>query len=444
MTIKHFSALSGLYILSIFNSCSPARRVAVEAVSPRFIMVPPPGETIIPATEKPEDQFLADLFKTQPSLFNDILANRKELNVRVIYTQINRQADGTVRFTEHSFNKNNDRYFYPASTVKFPVVLLALQKLNELKIAGLDKNSTMITDAGFSGQQAAFNDPNTADGRPTIAGYIKKVLLVSDNDAFNRLYEFLGQEYINKELHKKGYEGIQILHRLNIFLSETENRTTNRIRFFDSSNKLLYEVPVQVNRQQYAKRNDLMGEGYYSAGKLVNQPMDFSKKNRMNLQDFNDIIWSVIFPAEAKSSQRFNITEEDRRFVLQYMSEYPAESKYPFYDRKDYPDAFVKMLLFGSEKGTAPPSIRIFSKTGTAYGQLTEAAYIVDYDKNIEFMLSATIDCNTDKIYNDDKYAYDSIGYPFLKNLGMLLYKYELNRPGKIKADLSGMKFTYD
>ncbi|MBC7935911.1 MAG: serine hydrolase [Rhizobacter sp.] len=441
MTINHFTVLPAIYILFIFLSCSPAKKIVLAAPVPAGDSLP---LSPAPAVEKKEDEFMLQLFKTQPLLFDNILSNRSDLNVQVIYTQIDRQASGPARFTHHTFNKNRDSYFYPASTVKFPVVLLALQKLNELKIAGLDKNSTMITDAGFSGQQATFNDPNTSDGRPTIAQYIKQVLLVSDNDAFNRLYEFLGQEYINRELHKKGYGDIQVLHRLNIFLTETENRTTNPVRFFDSNNKLLHEVPLQVNRQQYAKRNDLLGAGYYSGGKLINQPMDFSKKNRMNLQDFHDILLSIIFPDKVEASQRFNITEEDRRFVLQYMSEYPGESTYPFYDKNEYHDAYVKMILFGNEKGTPPPAIRIFNKTGTAYGQLTETAYIIDFDKNIEFIVAATIDCNTDKIYNDDQYAYESIGYPFLKNLGRLLYQYELNRPGKIKPDLSGMKFTYD
>src|SRR5213075_1326575 len=108
-------------------------------------------------------------------------------------------------------------YFYPASTVKFPVCLLALQRLNELKEKGIDKNTTMITETGTELQTAVYNDPSTPDGRPNIGQYIKKVLMVSDNDAFNRLYEFLGQEYINDELHKKGYSSAQILHHLDIY-----------------------------------------------------------------------------------------------------------------------------------------------------------------------------------------------------------------------------------
>ncbi|RYY48977.1 MAG: hypothetical protein EOO06_08605 [Chitinophagaceae bacterium] len=442
MTKPVFGSFSSLYILTIFMSCSAPKQTTAPAAAPVTVpsTAPVPTEAV---AEKKEDEFMVKLFKTQPAMFSEILAKRKDLNVQVIYTQIDRSADGSPTFTRHSFNSGN-QYFYPASTVKFPVALLALQKLRELNIAGLDKNSMMITEAGFSGQVATYNDPNTADGKPTISQYIKKILLVSDNEAYNRLYEFLGQEYINQELHKRGYDDIQILHRLDVFLTEQENRATNPIRFYDAANKLVYQQPLQVNKKQYAKRNDFLGTGYYSGGKLVDRPMDFSKKNRMGLGDFHDIVMSVVFPQAVPASQRFDITEEDRLFILKYMSGYPGESVYPSYDRQEFHDAYVKMILFGSEKGTPPPSVRIFNKTGTAYGQLTEAAYIVDYDKQIEFIVAATIDCNTDRIYNDDKYAYDSLGYPFLKNLGKLIYNYEVNRPRKNKPDLSSMKFSYD
>ncbi|MBL0200999.1 MAG: serine hydrolase [Chitinophagaceae bacterium] len=161
--------------------------------------------------------FLESLLQQYPQYFGEILKNRDAWNVQIIYTQINRRANGKPDFTNHYFNVNPSKYFYPASTVKLPIVLLALQKLHELKDKGIDRNTTMLSETAFSGQTAVFNDPTSPDGKPSIAHYIKKVLLVSDNDAYNRLYEFLGQQYINAEMKKKGYDDVQILHRLNIF-----------------------------------------------------------------------------------------------------------------------------------------------------------------------------------------------------------------------------------
>src|SRR4029077_6598737 len=132
---------------------------------------------------------------------------------------------------------------------------LALQKLHELNIDGLDMNSTMITEADGDGQTAVTSDSTAKDARPTIAHYIKKILLVSDNDAFNRLYEFLGQEYINNTLHRMGYTDVQIINRLSINLTEEQNRHTNPVGFADSNGNTIYEKPAEKSKLVYASRN---------------------------------------------------------------------------------------------------------------------------------------------------------------------------------------------
>jgi len=108
------------------------------------------------------------------------------------------QQKNEPSFTDYTFNLTPNNYFYPASTVKLPVALLALEKLNDLNMPGVNKYTTMITDSSADKQSAVLTHPAAQDSRPTIAHYIKQILLVSDNDAFNRLYEFLGQEYIAK------------------------------------------------------------------------------------------------------------------------------------------------------------------------------------------------------------------------------------------------------
>lgn len=400
----------------------------------------------IPADTVKTDDFLESLLAQYPGYFENILNHRKDMNVQIIYTQVNRGANGIADLKHYYFNVNAANYFYPASTVKLPIVLLALQKLNELKEKGIDRNSTMITEAAYSGQTAVYNDPSTPDGRPSIAQYIKKILMVSDNDAYNRLYEFLGQEYINTELHKKGYADAQILHRLNIFLTEEENRRTNPVTFLDSSSNIIYSIPGQRNNQNYLQRYDSIGRAYYKGNTLINSPLDCSKKNRISLEDLHTILISLIFPNKVNARQRFNITEDDRQFVLKYMSQYPTESLFPPYaaDTATYWPAYCKFLLYGAEKKQLPENIRIFNKVGDAYGHMLDVAYIVDFKNNIEFFVSALIYCNSDGILNDDRYDYETVGSPFMKNLGQVIYDYELKRNYKIKPDLSAFRFTYD
>jgi hypothetical protein len=57
---------------------------------------------------------------------------------------------------------------------------------------------------------------------------------------------------------------------------------------------------------------------------------------------------------------------------------------------------------------------------------------------------TAEIYCNKDGIMNDDKYDYETIGYPFMKNLGNVIYDYEAIRKRAHYPDLSSMKIIYD
>jgi hypothetical protein len=104
----------------------------------------------------------------------------------------------------------------------------------------------------------------------------------------------------------------------------------------------------------------------------------------------------------------------------------------------------VKFLHLGSEKeASLPPGIRIFNKVGDAYGFLLDGAYFADFDNGLEYLLSAVLYVNEDGILNDNKYEYDQIGLPFMKQLGKLIYQYEKQRPRRRKPDLTAFKMIY-
>jgi hypothetical protein len=445
MKSMYVKTYCSLLLLSLTIACSPTKKMKTVE-KPRVVIespvIKPPSEMVDIGTKT--DLFLENLLKKYPQYFDSILQHRRDWNVQIIYTQVDRSANNSPKLKNYYFNVNPNRYFYPASTVKLPTAILALQRLNELKDKGIDKNTTMITEAGYSGQTPVYNDPTTPDGRPTIENYIKKIFLVSDNDAMNRLYEFLGQEYLNYQLHKKGYADVQILHRLQIALSEDENRHTNPVKFLDANNTVLYQQPLAFNQTKYAARKDSLGRSYYKGDQLINTPMNFSGKNRIALEDLHNILRSVIFPNSVSPAQRFNLTPDDYNFLYKYMSQFPPETTYPVLDTATFYDAYGKNLLYGSQRGAMPKNIRIFNKEGDAYGHLLDVAYIVDFDKNIEFFLSAEIYCNKDGTMNDDKYDYETIGYPFMKNLGKVMYDYEVSRRRTNTPDLSSFKMVYD
>lgn len=381
------------------------------------------------------------ILKANPA-FENILRNKDSFRVQIVYTEINRKRNNKPSFKEYSYNLNNATYFYPASTVKMPIALLALEKLNELNIPGLDMNSTMITDSSAPDEDYVYNQPQASDGRPTIANYIQQIFLVSSNDAYNRVYEFLGQEYIQRKLREKGYPDAIIRHRLQISRTPEQNAVTNSVRFYDTSGNLLYSQPAQTSKAIYSAVDASLGKGYYSNGKLINSPFSFNQKNRVYLQDFHHMIQAVMFPETTPRKKRFKLKEADYKFIRKWMGAYPEELDFPKYDSGTTITADNKALYYGSGK-KAEPQIRIFNKIGGAYGFLVDAAYIIDFENKVEYLLSATISCNSDGIYNDDRYDYETLGYPFLKELGRAVHQYELKRKRIHLPDLQSFVMQY-
>jgi hypothetical protein len=93
--------------------------------------------------------------------------------------------------------------------------------------------------------------------------------------------------------------------------------------------------------------------------------------------------------------------------------------------------------MFKAGRTQIPQHIKVFNKTGWSYGFLTDVAYFADFKNNVEFMLSGVIYVNRDGILNDDKYEYEQEGYPFFKEIGNIIYNYELARTRKYLPDLN-------
>ncbi|MBK7105235.1 MAG: serine hydrolase [Ignavibacteriae bacterium] len=358
------------------------------------------------------------------------IENLEKYEIQMIYTQIDKNDNDEISLNTFSFNENPQKYFYPASTVKFPAAILALEKLNDLDIPGVNKFTHLSIDSVYE-NQVSF-DKNFTDecGYPNIANYIKKIFLVSDNEAFNRLYDFLGQKEINERLQKRGFSNTKIVHRLEVARTEERNKQTNPIIFYDENNNVIYQQPakfegtnIQLNLAEMKK-----GIGYYSNDILINEPKDFSHNNFFGLRDQHNLMIRITYPEFFNGEERFNLTKDDYEFLNKYMCMLPRKSDCPKYDSTEYYDGYVKFFMFGDSKNQIPANIKIYSKSGLAYGYLIDNAFIQDKENKIEFFLSAVIHVNEDQIYNDDKYEYDEIGLPFLANLGKIIYEYEKGR----------------
>lgn len=383
----------------------------------------------------------SQLLKHVNSRFQPILQAPEQFRFQVIYTMVHRNQFNEPTFETFQFGMKDGTYFYPASAIKFPIAVLALEKLNN--ISSIDMDTPMEIEDHPIGLLGMNRDETSHSGYPSIAHFIHKLFIVSDNDAFNRLYEFLGRDYINERLWELGYRSTRIRHRLGIGLSEKQNLVTNQIQFFNEDG-ILHQQESEIGQLTLDAPFDnyFIGESHRVGNEVIPKPFDFSKKNYMSLKDKHNFLIHTIFPEEFENRE-INLTERDKNYLYKCMSILPRESHKPVYDREKYFDSYCKFFLFGDNHATIPPNIRLFNKVGLAYGFLIDSAYIVDFDNNVEFFLSAVVYGNENGIINDDTYDYDSLTIPFLSELGRVIYEFELFRDKEFIPDLSRFKLEY-
>ncbi|NNJ90016.1 MAG: hypothetical protein HKP53_11490, partial [Eudoraea sp.] len=344
---------------------------------------------------------------SQDPRIRTVMDNSDPYELQIRFTRIFRQKD-SVRFEDHDFNVDNNRYFYPASTVKFPIAVMALEKLN--------------TSDALSYETRFYVEGDTVES--TFGEEITKIFAVSDNDANNRLVEFLGQDVINKGLSSKNVGPVRIAHRLSAPNAD-EVTTKPLIIYLNDSTTTSLEGSTNAPAEPLTIEGITKGIGFYKGDSLIDEPFNFSLKNYYPVETQHGVLKRIIFPESFPENDRFDLSLPQRQFLLNAMKILPKEAGY---DQEEYYDSYGKFLLFGDSKEAIPSTVKIYNKVGYAYGTLTDCAYIHDEENDIEFMVTATILVNSDGIFNDNVYEYDEIGIPFLAALGDELYKIEKNR----------------
>ncbi len=370
---------------------------------------------------------------------------KKKHKVQIIYTQINRDANNVPTFKNYTFALDSNNYFYPASTVKLPTSIFALEKINALDIQGLNRQTTMLTDSANICQKTIWVDSSSQNGRASLEHYIKKMLLVSDNNAFSRVFEFVNPKLINSRLAELGHPTARIVHRLDPACAGKGNRYYNPVRFVNNNYELLYSQAADSLNNEFEPSFKvlLLGKNIYGRKKkIISQKKDFSKSNYLSLMMIHQTLRNLAFWDFMPEHDRFKITKDDQQFLMKYLGMYPKESDYPKYDTSFFHDSFKKYLIYGAiNKLINVDSLRIFNIVGRAYGFQIDCAYIVDFESKTEFMLSTVIYTNKRNSFGSGNYEYEVIGLPFLKELSLALYRFEKNRKKKNLPNLNSVNF---
>ena len=106
--------------------------------------------------------------KYRPQEFKDLIG--QEIMAQTI--------TNAIKLKETSFQLDEMHYFYPASTAKLPVAILALQKLRTLQSQGIQIDAdTPFLIKNKNGDPIIEKDTTHNEGKVTVHHLIKKIFL---------------------------------------------------------------------------------------------------------------------------------------------------------------------------------------------------------------------------------------------------------------------------
>ena len=344
------------------------------------------------------------LKNSESELINYVYRNKEKFEVQIILTELKKRKNG---FTIHKkkFNVDKKNYFYPASSIKLPIALLTIEKINE--------NPNLNINSEFS-----------IEGDSIITTFKKEItdlFIISSNESYNRLFEFLGQDYINKKLKQKGFKDFSISHRLST--KESDNLKTKEINFY--RNGEINQIQKSINNKPLTKlnlKNLNKGVGFILDNELQNKSMDFSRKNYFSIEELNNILIFLFFP-EISKNKKFNLSKSQNLLIQKLMSSTPFDMGF---DKNIYPNNYNKFFIYGDKDGMINDNI--YNKVGNAYGYSIDNAYIYNKNSDRHFVLTACIYTNANNILNDNYYEYNEIGIPFLAEIGRFLTNYNFRQ----------------
>jgi hypothetical protein len=383
-----------------------------------------PSAEVSPALPVPAaatDAWIPERIAELPRRWHGIHARAAALRLQIIVTEL---PVGGAAVT-HRY-RVDEEYVYPASAIKLFGTVAMLLRLQELRGGGAEP--TLDTPLGVCRSRTRPCGPtpdasNTRTGVATLGHELRKVHLVSDNDAFNRIYDFVGHRELNETWWRLGLDRVRVTHRMFEAPDPVRSRTTPRMLLFVSRASAV-EIPARTSDLAPAPPELpglQVGTAWLDAGRArVEGGFDFTTRNFASVEDLHALLLAVVVP-ERGLGPGLAIAPQDRAVLLEAMTQLPAESEVPRYDDPALEPRRFKPLLPGVERVLPAAAVRYVNKGGRAYGFLVENAYIEDRRTGAAIAVTVAVFCDGDGVLNDDHYDYDGIGWPLLADLGEVL-----------------------
>ena len=356
------------------------------------------------------------VLKSDPYL-KEIIKDKEDYEIQVMLTKINHN-NTKIDFQNYQYQHDENQYFYPASTIKLPIVVLTLKKINELRSKGSDitlKSKIILNNVDN------YSNFKLQDSITSFQNLIADIFLVSDNSASNILIDFIGYNYFNDEMQNAGFDRTYLNHKFN-----PDPYVNSTWQISDLDNNMISSIN---DNQKIIKADDKTngldkGESRYFNGEILDESLNFSEKNRFSITDMHNLIKYIFYPEIFDKANTFNLNVEDYDFIRYWMSRFTYEDiGEKFIGDEKFFETYNKFFIHGDEQSVSNEQIRVYNKIGQAYGTSIDNGLIKNYQNNVEFILTSTIYTNKNKVINDNLYEYDDIAEPFLAKLSRAIYK---------------------
>lgn len=355
------------------------------------------------------DSLLSYLKNADP-LLNQVLSD-STYRVQFIFTALGEK--------NQTLDYSNDLYFYPASTVKLPVAVVAMEKMQRL---GLELDDRLVLNDNVHCGNRLFVR-RTQNEFLTFRKLLRELIVISDNDFYNILYHFVTPGELNVRLNELGFASTKIFRAFTSCEME-EHLHTNSLSVKRGDSVLYIQeetiLSAEILEEQYTfSEQRLFGSQHERDKKIVDGAFDLNYHLEIPLVDLHEMLLRLFRPVDFPQKMRWILRADFRDFLKDILLMFPGELDDPRLKNPEYyPDNLYKYAVHGEE---VKEDFEVYGKLGLSYGFTTEVSYIYDKINKKEYLLSVSLYTNQNDTVNDGIYEYETIARPFISRLSLYL-----------------------
>jgi hypothetical protein len=372
------------------------------------------------------DSLLHQLLTGSHTDVDRVLANPAYYEFQLIFTQVLRSGDSLI-FEERSLNKDS-ACFYPASLIKFPLAVVALEKLQQLGSLGVQAKSTMSLKTCSC--DLPTNQYVQKSKNPTFLQFLREMLIMSDNDAYNLFFDFVGTDQFNQRMRDYGLNGIIMRRRFTSGCPDSINKINGGLRFYNQKREILWSQPCDSAKQTYELESHYRtsaGRFHYQNGKKIQEPKSYKNTNFVRLADAHTLLIRLFFPSLTPVGvQQPSLDSNHKAMLIEAMGAFPKELKNAPKDYSKTPNQYYKFFLDPDKMRTGSDDIRIYNKVGLSNGFISDVSFIVDSTNGLYYFISGSMLAKKDATVDFGKNEYYQFAIPVFRKIGGLIYDHVL------------------